>query len=173
MLPYLSLASQPSLLHMDGFHYCYCEEVCWNLSFFSCISVWFCLDREQGQLHVPEGGAHTRAREKAHKRAWPAPELCACFLHRDSCLVRCSLPGGERQVTPTIQPRLVSNWGRTLEHLSPLVGLCPHKWPLLLCEKKKKPRLPTCFSPGDYRKKCSRVLLTSTTVSSAQSMVKS
>lgn len=82
MLPYLSSASQPSLLHMDGFHYCYCEEVRWNLSFFSRISAWFCLDREQGQLHAPEGGARTRAREKAHKRAWPAPELCACFLQR-------------------------------------------------------------------------------------------
>lgn len=46
---------------------------------------------------------------------------------RDSCLVCCSLPGGERQVTSTIQPGLVSNWGRTLEHLSPLAGLCPHK----------------------------------------------
>lgn len=88
-----------------------CDGISYRISWllFSYISAWFCLDGEQGQLHVPEGGARTRAREKAHKRAWPAPELCACFLHGDLCLVRCSLPGGERQVTSTIQPGLVSS----------------------------------------------------------------
>ncbi|CAO2632364.1 hypothetical protein LEMLEM_LOCUS21759, partial [Lemmus lemmus] len=66
-------------------------------------------------------------------------QLAKC--REDSCLISCSLPGGERQVASTIHPGLLSNWDRALEHLSPFAGLCPQKGPLLLCEKKKKPHL--------------------------------